>query len=56
MAETEQYENRLYSKMRLSTRGKAGDYIPISLLKEWEKVRLMLNPNAKEQDLMKYEN
>ena len=57
MSEVKDYEQSLYQKMRYAVIGTNGrGFFPVELLMEWEEARLRVNPNAKPQDLLKYEN
>ena len=53
----EDEEYKLYKKMRYAVMGpQTTKFIPIEWLMDWEKTRLRVNPNAKPQDLLKFEN
>lgn len=53
----EDEEYTLYKKMRYAVMGpQTTRFIPIEWLMEWERVRRQINPKAKPQDLLKFEN
>ena len=57
-AELETSEKELYRRMRYSLQ-ETGHYVqsfPLSLLMEWDRIRKRINPDAKSEEMSRFDN